>query len=253
MKLSSVLIRALLLFAAVPAGAQAAYAATITWGAATTISGDADVSTTGALLGAFNIGGPGVAATTVNGVLFNPFALSGASATSGNFNFSNASGFGSNNSSGSASAPFSTLSASYQALLSSIAGDFSTPSILTISALVLGRQYQFEWWTSYSAGSLGAESTVATAGNSIELSPNTTSAPGGVGQFALGTFTADATTQVITFTNGPSSTEHFLDGFQLRDVTAAQTVPEPGTLLLFGSGLAFAARKVRNRRRFVRS
>jgi hypothetical protein len=39
---------------------SAPHAAIITWGAATNISGDPDVSTNGTLVGAFNIGAPGV-------------------------------------------------------------------------------------------------------------------------------------------------------------------------------------------------
>ena len=50
-------------------------AALITWGSATTISGDTDVSTSGTLVGAFNIGGTGVPSTTVNGVTFQSFAV----------------------------------------------------------------------------------------------------------------------------------------------------------------------------------
>jgi hypothetical protein len=240
---------AVALLVAVFAGAQSARASSITWGAATGISGDTNVSTAGSLVGAFNVGGTGVGATTVNGVLFAPFAASGTSVTSGNFNFSNATGFGANNFAGSASAPFSTLSASYQALLSSIAGGVSTPSILTMSGLVPGRQYQFEWWTTF-APDVFDYTTVATAGNSVTLHSNPAGAVGGVGQFAIGAFTADATTQVITFTTGNLS--YFIDGFQLRDVTADAAVPEPGSLLLLGSGLAVAARKVRNRRSSIR-
>jgi hypothetical protein len=50
-------------------------AASITWGGAQNIAGDSDVSTSGTLVGAINIGAPGVANTTVNGVLSTGLAL----------------------------------------------------------------------------------------------------------------------------------------------------------------------------------
>jgi len=236
------------ILASLVAAPSLAGATPITWGAATNISGDADVSTSGSLVGAFNVGGPGVAATTVNGVVFSPFALSGLSSTTGNFTFTNASGFASNNGTGGASAPFTSLSAGYRALLSSVAGDFGTPSILTISGLTAGNTYQFEWWTSSS--NVTGESTVATNVNSVSLSSNTGTAGGGVGQFAIGTFVADGSgIETITFTEGANSPDDFLNGFQLRAVAAPAAVPEPATMLLFGSGIAMVARRVRRQRR----
>jgi MYXO-CTERM domain-containing protein len=60
------------------------------------------------------------------------------------------------------------------------------------------------------------------------LESNTSAALGVVGQFVLGTFTADATSQVIAF-NGPSGPN--LNGLQLRQVGPSPAVPEPGTAL----------------------
>src|SRR5689334_1018572 len=97
-----------------------ANATPIAWGAATNIAGDADVSTSGTLVGAFNLGGPGVASTTVNGVLFSALPVTGSSVTSGQFTFANAGGFGSNNATGSPNPPFTSLSAAYRTLLSSV-------------------------------------------------------------------------------------------------------------------------------------
>ena len=68
-------------------------AVSITWGAAQTITGDSDVSTSGTLVRAINIGAPGlpsVANTTVNGVLFTGLALTGNNVTSGDFNLATA-------------------------------------------------------------------------------------------------------------------------------------------------------------------
>lgn len=172
----------------VVAVASPAHAGIITWGAPTNISGDTDVSTNGTLVGAFNIGGPGVGSTTVNGVTFTGLALTGSSVTSGAFTFTIPTGFASSNSVGSALPPFSTLSAPYQGLLSSAAGDFSTPFTLTMSGLTVGQQYEFEWWFNFSSGL--SSPTTAAAGNSVTLNSNTTGLAGGLGQFAIGTFTA---------------------------------------------------------------
>jgi hypothetical protein len=209
--------------------AAPARAATITWGAATNISGDADVSTLGTLVAAFNIGGPGIGATTVNGVLFNPFALSGAVAVNGNFTFAIPTAFASNNNVGSALNPFASLSASYRTLLSSAAGDFTTPFTLTMAGLTVGQTYQFEWWFNFSTGL--SSPTTATAGNSVTLNSNTIGQAGGLGQFAIGTFTADAASQIITFT---STIQDGLNAFQLRQISQ---VPEPGAMALVGMGL----------------
>jgi hypothetical protein len=113
-------------------------AASITWSAAQNILGDTDVSTTGTLVAAFNLGPTGVAATTVNGVLFNPFVVTGpaTTATSGNFTFTTANSLTSNANTGSTQPPFSTLSASYRALLGTASGSQGgAPLTLTMSGL----------------------------------------------------------------------------------------------------------------------
>jgi hypothetical protein len=76
---------------------------------------------------------------------------------------------------------------------------------------------------------------MAAAVNSVVLSSNTTDTDGGVGQFAIGTFTADATSEAITF-SGVSGVSPVLNGLQLRDLGPAP-VPEPTTVALFAVGL----------------
>lgn len=233
MKLTPSLRRGLLAAILLPAAALAlagpTHAAVINWGVgAQGISGNTDVSIAGTLVGAFNTGAPGVGNPTVNGVAFTGLALTGNSVTSGNFNLSIATTFQSSNSFGFGAAPFSSLSAPYQALLSSAAGDGATPFTLTMSALVTGQTYQFEWWTNDS-NNPGNFITTATAGGVVALGSNTTAAIGGVGQFAIGTFIADATNQqVITFGSAQSE---ILNGFQLRQLAPPPAVPEPGTAL----------------------
>ena len=218
------------------------HAAVVTWGAATAISGDSNVSTAGTLVGAFNLGNTGVGNTTVNGVTFTGLAFAmGTTVTSGNFSFFSSGGYPSSNSLGSGSAPFSLLSAPYQALLSSAErSGVGQPVTLTISGLTIGNAYQFEWWTNDSSGNASVPTT-ATAGNSVTLNSTTTPGiPGGVGQFALGTFTADASTQVIAFSGDLAS----INGLQLRQTAA---VPEPGTALA-GMALVGLCGTLRRRR-----
>jgi hypothetical protein len=73
----------------------------------------------------------------------------------------------------------------------------------------------------------------ATAGDAVTLSSNTTFAQGGLGQYALGTFTADSTgSETITF-SGPGTTNVILDAFELRQTAT----PEPGSVALLCGGL----------------
>jgi hypothetical protein len=99
-----------------------------------------------------------------------------------------------------------------------------------MSGLAVGDKYQFEWWSNDSA-STGPSTTIATAGNSVTLNFNTGNNVGGLGQFAIGTFTADATSEVISFSPGTGAP--FINGFELRNVTnvgVGGTVPLPGAL-----------------------
>ena len=207
-----------------------AVAAAITWSSPQNISADSDVSTLGSLVGALNIGGSGVGDTTVNGVDFSGLSVSGTSVTSGVFTLALATGFSSADGNVSSNAPFATLSPSYQLLLSSFAGNAAAaPFSLTISGLNIGDQYQFEWWANTTASSNTDVS--ATATNTVTLSSQPSSLVGGLGQFAVGTFTADSPNEVITFN---STFQPLLDGLQLRDITPA---PEPPALALLSAGL----------------
>ena len=216
-----------------------ARAATITWGSPTDITGNSDVSTNGSLVGAFNVGTTGVSATTVNGVNFQSFAVSPGGGTVGNFAITPAGvlSFG-NTAFGSAAPPFSTLSPEYQTLLAA-ATSSGSPFTLTISGLIVGMQYEFQWWANLSrADSLPFGQHSATAGNPVTLSDNVSMTEGGLGQFAIGAFTADAATQSIIF-SGPSF--GLLNGFQLRQ-TGPAGVPENGsTLVLFALALGALA------------
>lgn len=218
-----------------------ASAASIIWGAPTGIGADTDVSTNGTLLSAFNLGSSGVSTTTINGVTFTGLAVSGTLATSGNFSFSG-SGMISTNSLGSGAAPFVNLSSSYKTLLSSAAGAVNTPVTLTISSLTVGAGYEFEWWSDNSIETTQYLNT-ATAGNAVTLNTNPSATVGGVGQWVVGTFTADSPSEIISFTStngGP-----IINAVQLRQTS----VPEPSsTVLLIAAGLAGPWNPFRRRR-----
>lgn len=220
----------------------AAHAATVTWSSPTTIAGDSDVITTGTLVTALNFSQFQLA-TTVNGVLFSPFAVTNGG--NGIFGLPNVVSFGFSNMEssdtayGSAAAPYNTLSASYQTLLSSGAGSSTGPSLnLSLLGLTNGTQYLFQWWSNDSGLNYGGvNSTTATALNAVVLDENTTNTVGGMGQWVSGTFTASGTSQSITL----SGARPVINGFQLR------AVPEPSTLVLLGSAL-FALGCARRRR-----
>jgi hypothetical protein len=221
------------LFCVAALAAPWARGASITWDTPTQISGDSDVSTTGTLVGAANVGDTGVPAATVNGVTFQSLAAPGGVGSSGNFTMSS-SGFGvfqSNTGGGSPNAPFNTLGAGYQTLLSSYIVPLFSTATLTISGLTSGDQYQFEFWSNNSSDSNSYQIT-ATAGNSIMLGSNDDHAVGGLGEFVTGTFTADSNMQSIDFIGDGDG--GFLNGFQLRSLPAVSAVPDSGsTLVLF--------------------
>ncbi len=209
-----------------------AQAAPVTWSSPTNVAGDADVITTGTLVAARNFSQTQLA-PLVNGVLFDIFPIpNGGSGAAGIPNvatlaFNNADS--SDTAYGSASAPFSSLSAQYQYLLSSGAGS-STGATLTLTLFNLnsGTPYLFQWWSNDSDLNFGGvNSTTATATNAVTLDENTLNAAGGLGQWASGTFIASGATQAITF-SGPRPV---INAFQLR------AVPEPGALTL----MAFSA------------
>jgi hypothetical protein len=227
--------------------AEAAPPPPITWGSATTVTGDSDVSTSGTLLYAYNVGASGVSSATVNTVTFASYAfpINGPqSVTVGSVTFTESPGilWGSN-SLGSASTPFSNLSSGYKTLLGSAGGADNPVTITaTLGGLTVGNQYQLQIWTSNPSNASNPYGTIIgdttfTAGNSVTLDPNTTNASGGLGQYVIGTFTAGSVTRTFTM-NSSGSNAPSLSAFQVRDITP---IPGPGgaaVVALFGTALA---------------
>ncbi len=239
-----------LLIPAIPASS-----AVIIWDAATTISAESNVSTWETLDRAVNFhrtgtgggGDPVIAlAPTVNGVTFASFAIvsirpflagygigTANPLTLGNTTLSvSADGIGALNKDiyGATSGNFKTLNDAQPAygdlVGSSATEDYNTPTVgvftLTLNGLTIGRDYQFQIWANDSRADAGdTRHTTVTSGNAVNLDRNTTGLLGGLGQFAIGTFTADSTSQAMTI-NGDVA------AFQLR----YNPVPEPASLAL---------------------
>ncbi len=215
--------------------------APISWSKSTpTITNDLDVVTNGGFVSAFHFGVGTPADTTVNGVTFtgvNPG--NGTSVTFGGNTLAEfPSNLGAYNGSSTA-APYTDLTASYQALVGSGVRALAAATItLTLNGLTAGHNYQIQIWNNASATSAFGSTTIDAAGSSVILNSNTTGTNGGLGQFVVGTFTPGLTSQDITF-NG-STISPTMNGYQLRDLSIA---PEPSTWVMLAGGaglLAFA-------------
>ena len=223
------------------------HAAVVTWGAAQGIIGDTDVSTNGTLVQAANFGTASTA--TVNGVTFAGFTGAGASTTVGNFTLSG--GALANGGLGGGGGAFAALTPAYQGLLLNATGVPGANSILTLtmSNLTVGNSYEFQWWYNGSGVAQSTANVTAVAGNSVTVNGNPAGTLGSLGQFALGTFVANATSQAITFT-GSAAAAGALNAAQLRLLPAASVVPEPGSALagLLALGVCLSGLAGRSRR-----
>ncbi len=206
--------------------AATGFAATITWGAATTISADPDVYTNGAALYAYT----GGTAATVNGVTFtagNSGAAWGGISLSG-FGTDNQTAFGSGTGS-----PWSTLSTVYKTVLSGGAYGGASAGTVTLNGLTSGHEYAVQIWANDNRG--GGEATrneiaSSTGGNTVTLAyeANQASGGGGVGQYALGTFVANSASQTFTLTPSASGSVQ-LNGINVRDTGVYVYTPTPFT------------------------
>lgn len=221
-------------------------AAPIIWDAPQTISSDTDVVVSGSLAYAYTIGEEGVPSTTVNGVLFDSFEFltGGTSASVGSVTFTESPGIlDATLGLGSTSAPFVNLAAAYRVLLAS-GGFASNANVITatLGDLTPGQQYLLQVWTSnaslFTPGFGTLQQTTLAATNQVTLDANTTDLVGGLGQFVVGRFTADATTQAFTLAGANVPTNlPLINAMQVRAIP----VPEPSTSCMILAGLAAAA------------
>ena len=226
-----------------PQFASAEVVNTITWESAHNISSDSDVRTRGSLVVAFSVGGRGVVTgTTVNTVPFAAFPWDGGKQTSDTIsnvffhetdpNLELAPAI-----TGSIYLPFSGLSSAYRSLLSGCGQSVGYETLqINVGGLIPGQQYLIQAWSSDANGyQIGTTrfSGLGDSGSYVDLLDNVNSAAGGLGQYAVGTFTAASSTLVLEL-NGRGGALPLVNAFQIR------AVPEPSTYVLAGIGAAVA-------------
>ncbi len=210
-------------------------AQTITWGAATTMSADADVITTGAADRAYIFGSAGA----VNGVTFSNFQSNGFgdSVGAGMVNYPGAA-YAAN---GGAFPNYANLSTAYKDIARfGVYADGGGGSV-TLNALNSGLDYQLQVWVNDSREFGGAPIAARTGsiGGSPTLDYNVQNDTGGVGQFAVGTFTA---TGASTALNVSANASAQINALQLRATgvsaggAATVTAPQQWSALTVGAG-----------------
>ena len=212
------------------------------WQPAQSISGDSDVKTQGSLLYAYNVGASGVSGATVNGVAFLAYAFpanfTAQTVTVGSVSMTESPGYlVSSNTLGGGSAPFTSLTSGYQALLGS-GGSATLPNSITVTfgGLTASQQYLVQWWSNNSGNGkidyLGLNNTTATSGlTSATLDANTTDTVGGLGQYVTGTFTANSSTYSMEL----AATDLYSDA-PLINAFQVRAIPEPSSLALLAAG-----------------
>ena len=232
-------------------------AATITWFGPQNITGNTDVKTNGTLFQASNFGS--ASATTVNGVTFSGFSVGSGtdSITIGKFNLvgtgTQVAGKALRQATfSSGSAPFSTLSGSYQNLVGP--GIYSQNGVpvgspatitVTINGLSIGQQYDVQYWVNDSRGVQDTTQRQVQIGSQL-LSLNTSGTTGGTGQWILGTFVASGTSQSFDVTGVSSGT---IGPVAYAGAMQVRAVPEPSTIIMAASGSLAILGLIRSRRK----
>jgi hypothetical protein len=236
-----------------------ASAATITWSSAIGITSPgtnptSDISTTGTAVAALDFGST-TTPITDNGVTFTG-AVASATVANGNPLYYSATGastdpivVGNYPSQGSGeddysggSAP-STADSNYNTLLSRFIFGYNASDSFTVTfnGLTQGDTYQIQVLVEQENSGVDTNGTTIVAGPTLYGN-----AGSGLGQYALGTFTADATlSQAFSYGQAVSGTNPAeIDAIQIRQIAA---VPEPATIgAIF---LGFAGTTLRRRRR----
>ncbi len=217
----SALILGFVCLAGLPSGVGAA---TISWNVVSVVSGDSDVSTVGAADRAWLFAG---GSTTINGVVFTTF---GGGDTQTNMGGSYG-GFGEGT-------PFGNLSTSYRTLLTNGYYANGTTGSVTLNNLNVGLDYVVQAWVNDSRACCSGRSESISGSGLLNYS-TLPGASGGVGSFVTGSFTADATNQVLSITASQSAQ---INGLQLRATgvsagnTATITSAKNWSALTIGSG-----------------
>lgn len=218
------------------------WAASIIWEAPSIITADTDVSTQGNLVQAWRFSLNQSGSVALNGVAFSSYQRNQSPSAftvgtgEGTLALPALSSWAGYNpyTFGAGSGDFINLSASYQTLLggglTTTAGVPSTT--YTFTNLNIGQTYLVQFWLNDSRGTTGTvgRNNTLTAGNSVMLDVNVSNTTGGLGQYVIGTFIADASIQSISVVPGfvsPSTTaDLYLNAFQIR------AIPEPSSMVL---------------------
>ena len=228
--------------------ATTSQAAVITFSSATTISGDSDILTEGSLIYGYAMSN---LTRTVNGVNFSASGVAGGTYSSvsiggGNISVMNVGGVG-NDQATSTTGSFAALSPNYQAILTGSV--FKSAGVLTVvfNNLTAGQEYKFQVLTSEPRDAFktrtGGIRRVDDSG-AVALDYNVRDVLGGLGQYSVGSFIADDTSQSFEMFGGTGGVAQF-NAIQLR------AVPEPATYGLMGAGILAGVAFVRRRRKSV--
>ncbi len=184
----------------------------LVWNPSAVISGNANVFNLGSTLAAFNWNN---STQTVNGVTF----TGTNSATGGGTAITFSTGLSNTTAVYTATvAPFTSLSAAYQAMLSGAVSNSGATVTVTLNGLTSGHVYSTQFFVEDPrTNGAGRSDTVVGTTNAARLVFNSTQAAGGVGQYALGRFIANAATQSFTVTSAGGVTQ--INALQFRDVT----------------------------------
>ena len=127
---------------------------------------------------------------------------------------------------GSSNEPFSSLTTEYKKIVGAAVFSHDKDLTFTLNNLTIGKTYKIQIWAS---DSRGADRNESVSGSPV-LSYNTGAAAGGLGEYIIGTFTADSTHQVLSFVGG-SSTGFPLSG-QINGLQLRTAPPEPRSTVL---------------------
>ncbi|WP_290745983.1 hypothetical protein [Haliea sp.] len=208
-------------------GSSLAFSAPITWSGAQNTAGAADVVVSGNLIEAVNAGPSNAGSVTVNGVVFaNSAALLPQSTTI--------------NPLGGAS----TGDANYDLLLGRFDFGGGTSRSLNIGGgnLLSGMSYIVQvWYTDLRSCCSGRTMTFGDGlGNNVNLNASAR----GLGQFAVGQFTAGGASQTLSLASNGFGNVH-ITAYQVREVEPVSEVPVPGPLFLIGLGLMLMSARLR--------
>ena len=209
--------------------AGTASAASVTWSAPKYLTADSDISTAGTLVSAYfwlGIGDSGN--VTVNGVTFT--GTTSVSTVGPNLTLADPGDYGLSAGlpPGACCRGITSLSTNYLRLVNCAAFlDYATYFTVQLNNLVVGHIYQVQLWSCDSYYDTASTEVSDPDGNSVTLVKSESGNYGGVGQFTIGTFTADAPSLVLTLTGvGPFSPDKgpMLNALQLRDVTSGSSI-----------------------------